>query len=203
MGLASLTTCKVVPVVTAVDVASTVQLAKALQRGGIKVIEITMRSDCALASIQAVRTQVPGLLVAAGTVTNSEALTQVKKAGAELVFSPGCSDSLLRAATAAGVDFIPGVCSASEIMLCLDHGFECLKLFPAEAAGGRSLLKAFSGPFPQVRFCPTGGLDEENFRAYLEMPNVVCCGGSWMVTSTLVSNGQWDEIERLAREAMA
>jgi 2-dehydro-3-deoxyphosphogluconate aldolase/(4S)-4-hydroxy-2-oxoglutarate aldolase len=203
VSISRLASCKVVPVVTALDVVSTVELARALQRGGILAIEITLRTDSALDSIRAVRAEVPELLVAAGTVIDAATLNQAQEAGAELAFSPGTSAELLRAIAEAGMDFVPGVCTASEVMLCISHGYDFLKLYPAELAGGRQLLKSFAGPFPQVRFCPTGGLSPDNFRSYLELPNVVCCGGSWMVASTLVRAGDWGEIERLARSAMA
>ncbi len=195
--------CRVLPVVTAIDVDSTVALARALQRGGMRAIEITLRSGAALESIRAVRDEVPGLQVAAGTVTEPGELERALAAGATLVLSPGATPRLLQAARESGVDFVPGVATASEIMRGMDHGFDIFKLFPAEAAGGMALLKSFAGPFPSIRFCPTGGLHPGNFRDYLALPNVICCGGSWMVASGLVHNGHWEEIEALAREAMA
>ena len=176
--------CRVLPVVTAATVDGTVRLAQALQRGGMAAIEITLRSTAALDSIRAVKERVPGMLVAAGTVTNATELERVACAGATLVLSPGVE-------------------TASEFMSGVDHGFSIFKLFPAEAAGGLALLKSLAGPFPQARFCPTGGLHRGNFRDYLDLPNVICCGGSWMVGADLVDNGRWDEIEALAREAMA
>ncbi len=195
--------CRVLPVVTAASVEGTVRLAQALQRGGMAAIEITLRSSTALDSIRAVKEQVPGMLVAAGTVTNSTELERAISAGATLVLSPGATPALLRAAADAGVDFVPGVTTASEVMGGMEHGFTIFKLFPAEVAGGRALLKALAGPFPRARFCPTGGLHPRNFRDYLDLPNVICCGGSWMVGADLVDNGKWDEIEVLAREAVA
>lgn len=195
--------CRVLPVVTAATVDGTVRLAQALQRGGMAAIEITLRSTAALDSIRAVKERVPGMLVAAGTVTNATELERVASAGATLVLSPGATPSLLRAAADSGVDFVPGVATASEVMSGMDHGFSIFKLFPAEAAGGLALLKSLAGPFPQARFCPTGGLHPGNFRDYLDLPNVICCGGSWMVGADLVDNDSWDEIEALAREAMA
>lgn len=190
------------PVVTAGSVEATVRLAQALQRGGMKAVEITLRSAAALDSIRAVKEQVPGMLVAAGTVTNPAELEQAIAAGATLVLSPGATPALLQAAERAGVDFVPGVATASEIMRGRDHGIEVFKLFPAEAAGGPALLRSLAGPFPGVKFCPTGGLHPGNFRAYLALPNVICCGGSWMVGADLVDNGKWHEIEALARAAM-
>lgn len=195
--------CRVLPVVTAAGVESTVALARALQSGGMAAIEITLRSAAALDSIRAVKAEVPGLRVAAGTVTNPAELERAIDAGASLVLSPGATPALLRAAAEAGVDFVPGVATASEVMRGLDHGFAIFKLFPAEAVGGLAMLKSLAGPFPRARFCPTGGLHPGNFRDYLALPNVICCGGSWMVGSELVDNGKWSEIEALAREAMA
>lgn len=198
-----LETCRVLPVVTAIDVDSTLALARALQRGGMRAIEITLRSDAAIDSIRAVREEVPGLRVAAGTVTNPAELDLALAAGATLVLSPGATPGLLRAAAESGVDFVPGVATASEVMRGMDAGFDIFKLFPAEAAGGMALLRSFAGPFPSIRFCPTGGLHPGNFRDYLALPNVICCGGSWMVGADLVHNGRWEEIEALARAAMA
>jgi 2-dehydro-3-deoxyphosphogluconate aldolase / (4S)-4-hydroxy-2-oxoglutarate aldolase len=201
--IATLQACRVLPVVTATDVESTVRLAQALQCGGMTAIEITLRTPAALDSIRAVREQVPGMLVAAGTVTNTAELDQVLAAGVTMALSPGSTDSLLRAAAAADIDFVPGIASASEVMQGMDHGFEVFKLFPAVTLGGLAMLKSLAGPFPQLQFCPTGGLSPGNFREFLTLPNVICCGGSWMVAPNLVDNGSWDEIEALAREAMA
>lgn len=203
MDLSTLQACRVLPVVTATDVETTVQLARALQRGGMGAIEITLRTEAALESIRAVRETVPGMLVAAGTVTDPAQLDSVLAAGAGLVISPGATPELLQAAVACGADFIPGVATASELMQGLAWGFTVFKLFPAEAVGGRALLRSFAGPFPEARFCPTGGLNPGNFRDYLALPNVICCGGSWMVAADLVDNRRWDEISALAREAMA
>jgi len=195
--------CRVLPVVTARDAGTTVELARALQRGGMGAIEITLRSSTALDSIRAVQSEVPGMLVAAGTVTTPAELEQVLAAGVKLALSPGSTPALLRAGADADIDFIPGVASASEVMRGLDFGFSLFKLFPAQVLGGRAMLSALGGPFPQIQFCPTGGLNRDNFRDYLALPNVICCGGSWMVGAELVDNSRWDEIEVLAREAMA
>ena len=203
MDLSTLQACRVLPVVTANDVQTTVRLARALQLGGMRAIEITLRTQAALESIRAVRAALPDMLVAAGTVTEGAQIDGALAAGATLLISPGATPDLLRVAAASGADFIPGVATASELMQGLAHGFTLFKLFPAEAVGGRTLLKSLAGPFPQARFCPTGGLDRSNFREYLSLGNVVCCGGSWMVAAELVENGKWDDIAALAREAMA
>jgi 2-dehydro-3-deoxyphosphogluconate aldolase/(4S)-4-hydroxy-2-oxoglutarate aldolase len=202
MILSALRECRVLPVVTAHDVESTVQLARALQRGGMKCIEITLRTDAALDSILAVQAEVPEMLVAAGTVTTPAALELVGKAGVTLALSPGATAELLRAAADSGVFFIPGAATASEVMQGMQYGFELFKFFPAEAAGGLEILKALAAPFPQIQFCPTGGLSPVNFRSYLALPNVVCCGGSWMVGAELIRQGRWQQIEELARQVM-
>ena len=202
MMLSLLRECRVLPVVTALDSASTVKLARSLHRGGMKAIEITLRSDAALDSILAVQLEVPEMLVAAGTVNTPAQLERVLKAGVKVALSPGATTELLCAAADSAAYFIPGVASASEVMQGMLYGFELFKFFPAEAAGGVAMLESLAGPFPQIHFCPTGGLNPANFRSYLALPNVVCCGGSWMVSSELISQGKWDEIEELARQAM-
>lgn len=202
MDQSLLETCRVLPVVTAIDVESTVQLTRTLAAGNMLAVEITLRTEAALDSIREVKAQVPDMLVAAGTVTNPEDLEAAMKAGADFCVSPGISAQLLQASRDMQVDFIPGVATASEVMLGLEYDCQVFKLFPAVAVGGLSLLKALAGPFPEVKFCPTGGLTPDNFRDFLALPNVVCCGGSWMVSEKLVGAGRWQEIEQLAREAM-
>jgi 2-dehydro-3-deoxyphosphogluconate aldolase/(4S)-4-hydroxy-2-oxoglutarate aldolase len=203
MDQALLSSFQVLPVVTAYDADVTVQLARTLRSGGMKAIEITLRTAAALDAIRAVKQQVPEIQVAAGTITNPTELAAAADAGADFFVSPGSTAQLLQAARRMGVDFVPGVATASEVMMGLDHGFSVFKLFPAMAAGGIPLLKSLAGPYPSVRFCPTGGLTPANFREFLELPNVICCGGSWMVADGLVRDGNWNEIERLAGEAMA
>jgi 2-dehydro-3-deoxyphosphogluconate aldolase/(4S)-4-hydroxy-2-oxoglutarate aldolase len=203
MDQSLLKSCRVLPVVTATDVESTVQLTRTLHKGGMKAVEITLRTAAALDSIRAVKAEVPGILVAAGTVTNPDEMAAAVAAGADFCVSPGSTERLLRAASEAGVDFVPGVATASEVMMGMDYGYRSFKLFPAVAVGGMKLLKSLAGPYPDIRFCPTGGLTPENFREFLALPNVICCGGSWMVADELVNAGSWDEIERLARDAMA
>lgn len=194
--------CQILPVVTAADVESTVALVRALEKGGMKAVEITLRTPAALESLRAVKAAVPGMLVAAGTVTNADRLVQATEAGADFCVSPGISEALLRVSSEQQIHLLPGVASASEVMLGMDHGIDLFKLFPAVAVGGVDLLRSFAGPFPGVRFCPTGGLGPANFREFLALPNVICCGGSWMVSADLVDAGNWGEIERLARDAL-
>lgn len=200
--LAVLKAARVVPLVTPVDVQTTVTMAKALARGGIRMIEIALRSDPALDSMAAVKQAVPKLLVAAGTVTHPGELQKVFDAGAELAFSPGWSETLLDAAEQRQLALIPGVSTASDVMACTHRGFNILKLFPAETVGGRSLLRALAGPFPQAAFCPTGGINNENFAAYLALDNVLCCGGSWLVSEANRPDCDWDALTDTAANLM-
>jgi 2-dehydro-3-deoxyphosphogluconate aldolase / (4S)-4-hydroxy-2-oxoglutarate aldolase len=194
--------CRVMPVVNSPDVETTVSLAQALAAGGMKGIEITLRTPSALASLQAVKEAVPELTVAAGTITNARDIENAVQAGADFCFSPGISEEILVGAKEAGVPLVPGVASASEIMLGLAHDISLFKLFPATVVGGVDMLKALGGPFPDIMFCPTGGLNESNYEAFLALPNVTCCGGSWMASKSLVESESWDEIEQLARKIM-
>ena len=203
MNLSSLKDYRVLPVVTAVDAESTVKLARALQRGGMKAIEITLRTPAALDSMVAVQQEVPDIQVAAGPVNSPRDLEKVLNIGVELALSPGATPELLRAAADSPIAFVPGVATASEVMRGMALGFEVFKLFPAVTVGGKGMLNSLGGPFPDIRFCPTGGLNADNFRDYLALPNVVCCGGSWMVQAELVAQGNWEEIESLARQAMS
>ncbi len=193
---------RVLPVITPGEVAATVQLCRALAAAGMKAVELTLRSPTALEVMRAVALEVPGLRVAAGTVLTPAQLDQVQEAGALFAVSPGATPALYQAARAATFPLLPGVATASEVMAGLDHGLDCFKLFPASVVGGRDLLGALAGPFPEARFCPTGGLSAENFRAFLALPNVICCGGSWMVPAELVRAGDWGTITGLAADAM-
>ena len=198
----NLVSCRVLPVIIARDVESTVHLAQSLQRGGMRAVEITLRTPAALDSLREVKSAMPGLLVAAGTVTSPASLQMALDAGVDFCVSPGITEALLRAANEQGAQLLPGVASASEVMLGVDLGYEVFKFFPAVPAGGEQMLKSWAGPFPDVRFCPTGGLNRNNFRDSLALPNVVCCGGSWMATDAIVQAGRWAQVEQLAREAM-
>jgi 2-dehydro-3-deoxyphosphogluconate aldolase/(4S)-4-hydroxy-2-oxoglutarate aldolase len=193
---------RILPVVTARDVDSTVALASALVDGGMRAIEITLRTDAALEAMAAVREAVPGMTVGSGTVTNPAELQRAIDAGCSFHVSPGITARLMDAVRETGVDLVPGVATPSEIMLGKDYGLDCFKLFPAVPAGGIAMLKALAGPFPDLAFCPTGGLNPDNFRSFLALPNVVCCGGSWMVASELVREQQWDMIKVLAEQAL-
>lgn len=195
--------CRVLPVVVANDVERSVTLAQVLARAGMPAIEMTLRTDNALACISAIKEQVPEMLVAAGTVTNAAELAASVQAGADFVLSPGISDDIIRAASARNVLLIPGVATASEIMLGRSRQLNFFKLFPAEAIGGIAMIKSLAGPFPDVKFCPTGGLNANNFRDYLALDCVTCVGGSWMVKAEMIDNDQWDDIENLAKAAMS
>ncbi len=197
-----LAAARVLPVITTAEVDVTLELISTLHRAGMRAIEVTLRSTTALECIAEARSRFPELLVAAGTVVDARTLEQAQGAGAQFVVSPGISAALLEAARESDAVILPGVASASDIMLGMDYGLSNFKFFPAVPAGGIAMLKAFAGPFPAARFCPTGGLGENNFRDYLALPNVICCGGSWMVAGHLVENETWDEIERLAAESM-
>jgi 2-dehydro-3-deoxyphosphogluconate aldolase / (4S)-4-hydroxy-2-oxoglutarate aldolase len=193
----------VVPVVVLETVKDAVPLAEALLEGGVGIMEVTLRSGAALASIEAIAEAVPRMHVGAGTVLNADDLVRVRDAGGAFSFSPGISPELLEGAAREGITFIPGVATASELMAAINAGIAGCKLFPAAAVGGVSLLKGFYGPFPQMRFCPTGGIGLENMNDFLALPNVDCVGGSWIVPKTAVSAGEFGKITGLCKEALA
>jgi 2-dehydro-3-deoxyphosphogluconate aldolase/(4S)-4-hydroxy-2-oxoglutarate aldolase len=180
-----------------------VPLAQALLAGGIKVLEITLRSDAALEAIRRIRSEVPDALVGAGTVLSGEDLQAVAVAGGRFAISPGLTPNLLKAAEKEAIPLIPGVATASELMMALEAGLSELKFFPAQAAGGVPMLKSLSGPFPQVTFCPTGGVSLHNYKDYLALENVACVGGSWLVPSVSIEQEDWPAITRLAHQAVA
>ncbi len=193
----------VVPVITIRDINTAVPLAQTLVAGGLPVLEITLRTPEGLAAIRLIRHEVEGAVVGAGTVLGQGDLDAALQAGSEFIVTPGLTDNLLRAGAACGVPFIPGVATVSELMVCLEQGLDTLKFFPAEAVGGAAALKAFGGPFPQVRFCPTGGIGPANIHQYLALASVLSVGGSWLTPDDLVARGDWAAILRLAREACA
>ena len=193
----------VMPVIVVNDAAVAVDLARALVAGGIRTLELTLRTKAALAAMRRIRDEVPDALVGAGTVRTRAHLEAALDAGAQFGLSPGLTPELAAAARASGVPFIPGVATASEAMHAQDEGFNILKLFPAEAVGGIKLLKALAGPLPELRFCPTGGIDASNAPAYLAQPNVLAVGGSWLTPAEALAAQDWDRITALAREASA
>lgn len=192
-------TAPVIPVIVIEDEAHAVPLAEALVAGGLRVLEVTLRTPAALGAIRAMK-QVPGAIVGAGTVTNPRDLDAALNAGSEFIVSPGLTEPLGKAAIAAGVPFLPGIANAGDIMRGLDLGLDRFKFFPAMAAGGLPALKALAAPFGNVRFCPTGGISLENAAEWLAFDSVLCVGGSWVSPK-----GAPDKpvVERLAREACA
>ncbi|MCP5152157.1 MAG: bifunctional 4-hydroxy-2-oxoglutarate aldolase/2-dehydro-3-deoxy-phosphogluconate aldolase [Ectothiorhodospiraceae bacterium] len=193
----------VVPVLTVKDPDQGLRLAEALVRGGLPVVEITLRTRAAPEAIRRIGEALPEAVVGAGTVTTAEQLTRVRDLGARFAVSPGATDALLAAASVSGIPFLPGVSTASESMRALAAGFRYQKFFPAEACGGIAFLRSLAAPLPEARFCPTGGVSAANAGDYLACPNVVCVGGSWVAPADAVASGDWARIERLAREASA
>jgi 2-dehydro-3-deoxyphosphogluconate aldolase/(4S)-4-hydroxy-2-oxoglutarate aldolase len=199
---AVMTASPIIPVVVIQDAGQAVPLSRALARGGVPVVEITLRSPAALDAIRAAVAEVPEALVGAGTILNRRDLEAAMAAGARFGVSPGATPELLRAAVEARFPLLPGVQTPSEIMAALDLGLSRFKLFPAVPVGGYDLLKALAGPFPQVRFCPTGGVTRETAGRFLALPNVLCVGGSWLAPQAAMDAGDWDAIERIARESV-
>ncbi|WP_238421806.1 bifunctional 4-hydroxy-2-oxoglutarate aldolase/2-dehydro-3-deoxy-phosphogluconate aldolase [Gordonia sp. 'Campus'] len=189
----------VIPVVVLDDAARAVPLARALLAGGIDTMEITLRTATALDSIRAVADQVPEMAVGAGTVTSVAQLDRAVDAGATFVVTPGATPTLVEAGLDSGIPFLPGAVTASEVVALLEHGVETMKFFPAASSGGPAALRALGGPFPQVRFCPTGGIGPGDASDYLALANVDCVGGSWIAPADLVAAEDWDRISALCR----
>lgn len=193
----------VMPVIVIADAAKAVPLARALVAGGIRVLEVTLRTSAALAAVRAMREAVPEAIVGVGTLTRPQEIEAALGAGAMFGVSPGTTSALLEAAREAGLPLLPGVMTPSEAMAARDAGFDTLKLFPAQQAGGIDMLKALAGPLPELQFCPTGGIDPQSASAYLALKNVGCVGGSWLAPQSAIESEDWDGIERLARQAAA
>ena len=193
----------IVPVLVINNVEEALPIAEALLTAGIKVLEVTLRTSAALDVISAIAKELPEAIVGSGTVTNRQQLQQSYDAGAKFAISPGLTKDLLQAGNEGNIALIPGISSISELMDGADYGYDHLKFFPAEASGGVNAIKSIGGPFPDIRFCPTGGINLSNVRDYLALPNVACCGGSWLVTNTIVENKNWTEITKLANQALA
>lgn len=193
----------VIPVITVDDIKKAVPLARALVDGGLPVLEITLRTPLGLEAIRVLKAEVEGAVVGAGTVLNPRDLEGALAAGSEFIITPGLTPTLLRAGCECGVPFMPGIATVSEMMSCLDAGLKALKFFPAEASGGAAILKAFSGPFPNISFCPTGGIGPGNLASYLAVPTVRTVGGSWMTPAAMVANEDWHGIRTLAAETVA
>lgn len=190
----------IVPVLVVDAVADAKPLAEALVAGGLPALEVTLRTPAALDVIRAMA-EVPGGMVGAGTLLTPEDVKAAKAAGATFGVSPGATDTLLAACEAEGLPLLPGAASASEAMALLERGYDMLKFFPAEAAGGAKFLGSLASPLPQISFCPTGGVSPANAGDYLSLPNVVCAGGSWVAPAKLIKAGAWDQIEALAKAA--
>ncbi|TDK39471.1 2-dehydro-3-deoxy-phosphogluconate aldolase [Rhizobium deserti] len=193
----------VVPVLIVDDAKSAVGLARALVAGGLRAIEITMRTPAALDAVRAVADEVEGANVGAGTVLNARDFDAAVKAGSTFIVSPGSTPGVIDAAKASDIPTLPGAATASEVMTLREAGFGVMKFFPAEQAGGAAYLKALSSPLAGTLFCPTGGVSLKNAMDYLSLPNVVCVGGSWVAPKEMVSAGDWDGITKLAAEAAA
>ena len=191
----------VIPVLTIERQADAVPLARALVGGGLRVLEITLRTGVALEALRAIAGEVPDAVVGAGTVLNGRQLEQARQAGARFAVSPGCTPGLATAASASGLPFLPGVQTVSEAMALAERGYALLKFFPADTAGGLAWLKAVGAPLAGLRFCPTGGIGAETAPAYLSLGNVACVGGSWVAPRDAVAAGDWPQIERLAAAA--
>ena len=188
----------VIPVIVLNDVAHAVPMARALVAGGVRMLEVTLRTPQALACIEAIAKQVPEAVVGAGTVRNKADAQAAANAGARFAVSPGYTSAVGQACRDLGLALLPGVATGSEIMMAQEEGFTELKFFPAMQAGGPAMLKAWSGPFFDVRFCPTGGVTLQNAAEFLALPNVVCVGGSWLVPADAMAKGDWATITQLA-----
>ena len=194
---------KIVPVVKINDASKAPDLARALLAGGLSVIELTFRSAAAADAIRAVCREVPELTGCAGTVLTPEQAQQAVDAGAQAIVSPGTNEEVVRWCLHRGIPVIPGVATPTEAEACIRMGLDVLKLFPAETVGGVGMLKALAGPYSYLRFMPTGGISLKNLPDYLALPNVLCCGGSWIAPEKRIDAGEFAEITRLAREAAA
>ena len=191
----------VIPVIVLNDVAHAVPMARALVAGGIRMLEVTLRTSQALTCIEAIAKEVPEAIVGAGTVRNAADAKAAANAGAKFAVSPGYTPSVGQACRDEGLSLLPGVATGSEIMMAQEDGYTELKFFPAMQAGGPAMLKAWGGPFFDVRFCPTGGVTAQNASEFLSLSNVACVGGSWLVPAEALAKGDWARIEMLAREA--
>jgi 2-dehydro-3-deoxyphosphogluconate aldolase / (4S)-4-hydroxy-2-oxoglutarate aldolase len=193
----------VIPVVTIDDPALAPRLADALLAGGIGIVEVTLRSDAGLAAIRGLKHSHPAMVVAAGTVLSAGQMASAAEAGADFAVSPGATPALFEAATSLQMPYLPGVATATEAMGAAEAGFDVLKFFPAQAAGGVAMLKGLADPLPHLRFCPTGGVSTANLADWLGLPNVVCAGGTWIATRQQLEGADWDGITTRAATALA
>ena len=192
----------IIPVLTIERLEDAVPLAKALVAGGVHVLEVTLRTPVAIESAKAIMADVPEAIVGIGTILNADDLAQAEAIGARFGISPGATPDLLKAAAASALPFAPGIATASELMLGLSRGFNLVKFFPAEQSGGIKALRALAGPFPDVRFCPTGGIGETNAASWLAEPNVVAVGGSWLCPAADIRSGNWAGITAICNRTM-
>ncbi len=192
----------IIPVLTIERLEDAVPLAKALVAGGVRTLEITLRTPVAIESAKAIMADVPEAVVGIGTILNANDLARAGAIGARFGISPGATPDLLKAAAASALPFAPGIATASELMLALAHGFNLVKFFPAEQSGGIKALRALAGPFPEVRFCPTGGIGEANAASWLAEPNVVAVGGSWLCPAADIRSGNWAGITAICNRTM-
>jgi 2-dehydro-3-deoxyphosphogluconate aldolase/(4S)-4-hydroxy-2-oxoglutarate aldolase len=194
---------RVIPVIIIDDADNAVPLAQALVAGGIKTLEVTLRTPAAMEAIKQIVKHVPEAIVGAGTIMNPDQFTQVRDAGAKFAVSPGLSLTLVSAANAAGIAYLPGVATASEIMRALHTGIEVMKFFPIETLGGSKAVTMMHSVFPQAKFCVTGGVTLENMHNYLTLEPVVAVGGSWLATREMIAHKKWAEITEMARKTIA
>lgn len=195
-------TSPIIPVVVIENIEDALPLAKAIYEGGIKIMEVTLRSDIALEAIELISNEFPLMNVGAGTVCNEEDLINARNAGAKFVFSPGISNELIQASISQNMPLIPGVATASEVMMAQNNNIFFCKLFPATISGGVDLLKAFKSPFSKMKFCPTGGINLTNINEFLQLDNVLCVGGSWMVKKELIKEKNFEEIKNICKETL-
>jgi 2-dehydro-3-deoxyphosphogluconate aldolase/(4S)-4-hydroxy-2-oxoglutarate aldolase len=200
--LSLFTSARVVPVLTIDRLEDAVPLARALVAGGVRMLEVTLRTQVAVSAAKAIVADVPDAIVGIGTILNADDLKRAEALGAQFGISPGATPELLKAAAASPLPFAPGIATASELMAALAHGFDLVKFFPAEQAGGIKALRALGGPFPHVRFCPTGGIGETNAPSWLAEPNVVAVGGSWLCQAADIKSGNWAGITAMCERTM-
>jgi 2-dehydro-3-deoxyphosphogluconate aldolase / (4S)-4-hydroxy-2-oxoglutarate aldolase len=196
-----LNSTRVIPVVVIDNLEDAVPLSQALVDGGLKVLEVTLRTPVALESISAIKAAIPEAIVGTGTVICPKTLEQSLNVNADFLVSPGVTSKLLDAAKQNNAPLLPGAATASEVMRLLDLDYQAMKFFPAAAAGGVNMLKSFAGPLPQITFCPTGGIKLSNANDYLSLSNVACVGGTWMLDKQLIANKDWSAISELAKQA--
>lgn len=192
---------EVIPVITINRIEDAVPMGQALVEGGLTVLEVTLRTDCAIEAIERLKKALPHASIAAGTVLTPAQYRQVEQVGADFIVTPGATEALYRYGVESPVPMLPGVATISELMTGWQYGYRRFKFFPAESSGGVKALKAFGGPIGEARFCPTGGISLDNAADYLALPNVMCVGGSWLTPSSLVDAGDWDGIRQLAMQA--